>query len=431
MPYAVAMAQRAIDLLPEGDHMLATTEITMGGAYWAEGNVEESEQAFARARSLALESGFQAIAVSATCYQGTQQVKQGHLEEALATFQHAGELAKLPDGRILLASGLAEIKIGKLYLEWNRLSEAAEYLENGVRRLDRLANIDFLVEGLTWSAELALAMGTTGAASDHLHNALRLAGKSEIDPWVDTWLNHCYLKYLIQSDRLPEAVGWVREAGIDNQGEMDYLYDLHHQLLARVLLMQGMNEPSGADLAEARRLLDRLLLAAENAGWVNERIAIQVMHALAAFWMEDEAQALSDLAGALDLAEKEGYIRTFIDWGRWIRPLLERCMENGVQPSYAGKLIAEMDQDILVPPQPGAGRSPVPLQDPPRLVEPLSARELDVLRLLRTELSVPEIADELIIAPSTVRTHIKNIYSKLDAHSRLEALRKAADLDII
>jgi LuxR family maltose regulon positive regulatory protein len=431
MPYAVAMAQRAIELLPEGDHMLATTEITMGGAYWAEGNVEKSEQAFARARGLALDSGFQAIAVSATCYQGTQQVKQAHLKEALATFQRAAELAKLPDGRTLLASGLAEIKIGKLYLEWNRLSEAAGYLENGVRRLDRLANIDFLVEGLTWSAELALAMGATGLASDHLHNALRLAGVSEIDPWVDTWLNHCYLKYLIQSDRLSEAAGWVREAGIDYHGEIDYLYDLHHLLLARVLLVQGMKDPSAGDLAEARRLLERLLFAAENAGWVNERIAIQVMYALAACWMEDEAQALSDLAEALDLAEQDGFIRTFIDWGGWIRPLLERCVENGVRPSYAGKLIAEMDRDIPVPSQPDAGRSPVPLQDPPRLVEPLSARELDVLRLLRTELSVPEIADELIIAPSTVRTHIKNIYSKLDAHSRLEALRKAADLDII
>ena len=90
-----------------------------------------------------------------------------------------------------------------------------------------------------------------------------------------------------------------------------------------------------------------------------------------------------------------------------------------------------MDRDIPVQPPSEAGRFPVLDQEPPGLIEPLSARELDVLRLLRTELSVPEIADELIIAPSTVRSHIKNIYSKLDVHSRLEAIHRAADLDII
>ena len=108
--------------------------------------------------------------------------------------------------------------------------------------------------------------------------------------------------------------------------------------------------------------------------------------------------------------------------------LLREAAARGIMPDYAGKLLAALGAE---PPR-SAGEAPLPTAPAsPPLIEPLSERELDVLRLFRTELSGPEIARELMIALSTVRTHTKSIYSKLDVTNRRAAVNRAAELDLI
>jgi LuxR family maltose regulon positive regulatory protein len=204
-------------------------------------------------------------------------------------------------------------------------------------------------------------------------------------------------------------------------GELNYHHDLHHISLARVLVAQGIQQPSGTHLHEALSLLTRLLAAAEKAGWVHEEIKILILQALALRAGGDSEKAIATLTRALTLAEPGGYVRTFIDEGAPMTRLLRMAADQRVAREYVGKLLAAFgaeEQERAVSPA-----SP--------LIEPLTEREAEVLRLLTTSLSTPEIAQELVISVHTVRSHVKSIYCKLDVHQRMEAVQRAGELELL
>jgi LuxR family maltose regulon positive regulatory protein len=193
-------------------------------------------------------------------------------------------------------------------------------------------------------------------------------------------------------------------------------------------------------------LLERLLKAAEEGGRQGSTLEILVLQALAYHAQADLPLALKPLQKALTLAEPEGYVRMFLDEGSSMMQLLLEAASRGIMPDYTGKLLAVFEAQ-----QPGSsGESPLPIPlavlpeghrrsprpagergDGEPLTEPLSQRELEVLRLFKTELSGPEIARELVIALSTVRTHTKSIYSKLNVNNRRAAVKRAAELNLI
>ena len=146
----------------------------------------------------------------------------------------------------------------------------------------------------------------------------------------------------------------------------------------------------------------------------------------------DIPAALVPLERALTLAEPEGYVRMFVDEGEPMAQLLLAAAARGSMPEYTGKLLAEFEPALGAEQPRNAGRSSLRTSlDPQPLVEPLSQRELEVLRLFASELSGPEIADELVVALSTVRTHTKSIYSKLNVNSRRAAVKRAEELGLI
>ncbi len=146
---------------------------------------------------------------------------------------------------------------------------------------------------------------------------------------------------------------------------------------------------------------------------------ILVLQALAHQIHGDIPAALAPLERALALAEPEGYVRIFVDEGSPMAALLEVAAKRGSAPTYVRQLRTAF----------GAveGKEPV-RQD---LIEPLSERELDVLRLLRTDMDGPAIANELVVSLNTMRTHTKNIYTKLGVNSRREAVHRAQELDLL
>jgi len=141
----------------------------------------------------------------------------------------------------------------------------------------------------------------------------------------------------------------------------------------------------------------------------------------------DIPAALAPLERALKLAEPEGYVRMFVDEGTNMAQLLREAATNGIMSDYASKLLTafganqSLDEETPHSAAPASGS----------LIEPLSQRELDILRLFKTELSGPEIAQELVIALSTVRTHTKSIYNKLNVNSRRAAVKRAIELGLI
>jgi LuxR family maltose regulon positive regulatory protein len=165
----------------------------------------------------------------------------------------------------------------------------------------------------------------------------------------------------------------------------------------------------------------------EAAGAVRHVIEALVLQALALQAQDKDDQALATLQRALVLAEPEAYVRTFIDEGAHIGRLLRRAVVHGHTVEYAGKLLAALEEaatrsatQLAVSEGPGAP-----------LVEPLSPRETEVLRLLTTHLSHAEMAEELVVSVNTLRSHVKSIYSKLHVHSRMEATERARDLGLL
>jgi LuxR family transcriptional regulator, maltose regulon positive regulatory protein len=208
--------------------------------------------------------------------------------------------------------------------------------------------------------------------------------------------------------RLGEAAGWARgfEKDLSVEDDLSYLREFEHIILARLLLAQR----SGL---EALRLLEHLLDAAEAGGRMGSAIEILVLQALAFQMQADRSAARVPLERALALAEPEEYVRVFIDEGS---PMIALLRSGDTATRYVRQLLAAFGTSHQ--------RPAVKLG----LLEPLSDREREVLRLLGTDLKGPEIARELMVSPNTVKTHTRNIYAKLGVNTRRAALSRAAEL---
>jgi LuxR family maltose regulon positive regulatory protein len=235
----------------------------------------------------------------------------------------------------------------------------------------------------------------------------------------------------ITQARLGAALSWAREQRLSAEDNLSYLREFEHITLARILLAQYKNDREESSIREALGFLERLLNAAQAGGRMGSVIEILLLQALAHQAQGDISAALLPLGQALTLAEPEGYVRVFLDEGANMAQLLREAASRGIMPNYIGKLLTafETKEETSVA---SASKSPLPTSSVSQpLIDPLSQRELEVLRLFRTELSGPEIAHELTIALSTVRTHTESIYSKLHVKTRRGAVKRAIELKLI
>jgi len=236
---------------------------------------------------------------------------------------------------------------------------------------------------------------------------------------------------------LGEALDWARAQGLSAQDELSYGREFEHITLARVLLARSKSDRADRSTREAIGLLHRLLQAAEAGERSGSVIEILVLQALAHQMQGDIPAALVPLSRALMLAEPEGYVRLFVDEGPPMAALLAQSVERRAQNDsislYAERLLSvfrEAQSDRLRRAQNSTTALRSTLERSSALVDSLSDRELEVLRLLRTELNGPDIARELMVSLSTIRTHTRNIYDKLGVTNRRAAIRRAEELDL-
>jgi LuxR family transcriptional regulator, maltose regulon positive regulatory protein len=215
------------------------------------------------------------------------------------------------------------------------------------------------------------------------------------------------------------VLGWARERGLSVDDELSYLREFEHITLARTLLARYIAERDEGSIQDACRLLERLGQAADEGGRTGSLIEILVVRSLAHQARGDIPAALAGLRRALTLAEPEGYVRIFVDEGPPMASLLRAVGKQGTHGGYVRRLLAAV----------GATATSAPVDQ--GLIDPLSARELDVLRLLGSDLDGPDIARELVVSLNTVRTHTKNIYAKLGVNNRRAAVRLAHELDLM
>jgi len=417
LPQAIDQAMKALRLLPENDfYTPGTAGVALGGAYWGQGKISEAEDAFLDCASTALKGGFVYRASSALCYAGMQQVKQAKLRTAEKTFQQALAFAEGPGGYQSPIAGYPLAKLGELALEWNQLDQARKLAEESVKLCAQLGHVDLIAEANIALARVQLAKKDFTGGRTTLHQVEQLSLQTKLDPWVLGWFAECKVLLWLAVGELDQARYWAESSELNIDDEFSFHYDLHHIHLARVLAAQVIQNTKDTNPGNCLKLIDRLLTTCDEMGWTHQKIQVLILQGLVLQATHDQASAIKAMERALSLAEPEGYLQTFICEGPNMEKLLEKLSKRGRNRAYANDLLRAFLTEKS--------------SQQPGLVEPLSPRELEVLRLLMTSLSVSDIAGELTISVNTVRSHIKNIYSKLGVNRRLDAIEKAKELNL-
>jgi LuxR family transcriptional regulator, maltose regulon positive regulatory protein len=224
----------------------------------------------------------------------------------------------------------------------------------------------------------------------------------------------------ITQGRVQDALDWAREQNLDVANDLSYLREYAHITLVRILLAQSSRDRANRMLVDALEFLDRLLTAAEAGERTGSILEILVVQAIALTAQGDVTRALVSLERAMILAEPEGYIRLFVGEGEPMRILLRHAVAGGVCTAYAHRLLSHFNTVDSPPPGLGVG-----------LPEPLTAREIEVVRLIAAGLRNEEIASQLYVGLSTVKRHIANAYGKLHVTHRTEAIVRANELNLL
>lgn len=418
VPATMYHARRALDLVAEDDHLRRGSAVgLLGLAYWTTGDLEEAHRMYAECSARVQRVGYISDALGCAIALADIRIAQGRLHEAMRTYERALQLATEPGEPALRGTADMYVGMSELHRERDDLESAMQDL---LRSKDLGEHVGLPQNRYRWCVAMARirqAEGDLDGALDLLHEAERFY-VSDYFPNVRP-IAALRARVWVAQGTLGEVLDWAREQNLSVEDDLSYLREFEHITLARVLLARSTSEPGDRSLREAMGLLERLLSAAEDGARTGSAIEILVLQALAHQMQGNISAALAPLERALTLAEPEGYVRLFVDEGPPMAALLDVAAKRGIAPSYVRRLRTACDQaEESVPAQQG-------------LIEPLSEREREVLRLLASDLSGPEIASELIVSLNTVRTHTKNIYSKLGVNSRRAAVRRAEELNLL
>jgi LuxR family maltose regulon positive regulatory protein len=418
----VALSQRALALLPAENLVVrAIVAQNLGVAYHWSGDPAAAIRALTDAVALSRAAGQSFQTLTAMAILGRAYEMQAALRQAMETYQEALKLGCGADRRPAPFACMAYVGMAGVLYEWNDLDAAKEYALEGVR-LSKLGGfIAYQVFGHALLARVCEAQGDRDSALKNIEQAERLGQESDY-ALVTALATELRVRLWLAQDNLMTAARWAQERQPQPADELDAASEIEQTAVARTLVVQ--NRPD-----EALSLLASLLQAAQAAGRTAHVIKVRALQALAFQAKGDDVRALPALEHALSLTAPEGYVRTFADEGEPMARLLTKILEarrkgrrapaEGIAPEYVSRLLVAFDRH----PQASPAAQP--------LVEPLTEREIEVLRLVAGGLSNREIACELVVAVSTVKTHINHIYGKLDVRSRTQAVAQARRLDLL
>ncbi len=440
---ALELSQRASANIPAGNNSVASVvALMLGIAYDLSGDSSAARRSYLEATEMGQSAGNVMVTIGALAQLGDLQATRGELRYAVHLYQQALQMDIEESGWSLLNSA-AHIGLGRVLLEWNDLEEARHHIEKGVHQLENWGGLGAWYANVGLS-QMRLAMGDQEGAMAALLRVERSSaalrsrlGEAGVNLMAEV-MSSLEAQAWLLSGQLDRARGWAGKVKWDPEEPLSYIRQYRDSTLGRVLFAEGRHE-------EAVAVLSALVAAAEAAGYWGVVIDTLPTLALALEARGEGKTALATLRRALSLAEPEGYVRTFIQNGAPMSALLSRLLEtlhgektaeSNASPSraYVESLLAAFPtgyQPIAVSTQ-RSGRGPHPLspdtQPPPHL---LSQRELELLRLAAEGMSSREIAADLIIAEGTVKRHLHNIYGKLGATSRTQAIAAARRLGIL
>ena len=425
-------ARRALDLAGPDDHFARGGAAGfLGLAAWAQGDVSSALETFTQAVASLHAGGSLVDELSGTVVLADLWLAAGRPRTARRLYERALQTAEARGEPVARAIAEMHVGLSEIDVEAGELASAREHLQAAVVPRE-LAGMHegryrwFVARGL-----LAQAEGDLDAAVSHLDQAEQLY-RPGFFPDVRP-IPAMKARIWIAQGKLSEAADWARERGVSVTDDASYLSEFDHLTLVRLILAQHENRDSGA-LVQAASLLDRLLAAAETSGRAGSSVEIRLLTALVQDARGRRAQARDSLAQALARApEPEGYVRLFLDEDTLMLSLLRNATQHGVAGDSDYQRVASDRAQLLLSlaAAPAAGAPDPGQRRAAPSAEPLSDRELQVLRLLDSELTGPQIARKLFVSHNTVRTHTKHIFTKLDVTSRRAAVRRARERGLI
>ena len=414
-------AEMAQDLAPANDaFMQAQAMSILSGAYWASGELEKSFTYMSNWADAAQEAGNFAFAIGALFAKADILIDQGYLRDAMQVYESALNLAATHNAQQHTAHH--QLGLGLILREMGEDEAAAVHLQKAFEIGKRTTIVDWAYRKSLAQAQLKEAEGNHDSALALLDEARRYYVRSPIPNLrpIEAIKARIYLK----QNRLDKARAWASQGRLSLQDQPNYLHEFERLTLARIALAEFQHNGNEKNIVAALNMLSTQLSLAQSQKRLRSQIEILVLQALVHHALGEHSQAMSVLEHALKLAEPEGYMRLFVYEGEVLRLTildLRLAIEKTTHPlfGYVEKILAAFPQ--LTQPQ----------NLKYELVDPLSEREIEVLRLIAQGLSNNEITQKLVVALSTVKGHNLRIFAKLQAKSRTEAVARARELGLL
>jgi LuxR family maltose regulon positive regulatory protein len=419
IPGTLEMAQKALDLLdPSNLSSRASANYSIGWAYYTSGDLVQAEKIcseFFRNSTKLVYYRYYALITSRQC---SILAVQGRLGEAIRVYQHAIENMHANEFEQYL-SGNPYCDLGMLYYQRNDLAGSEKLIEAGLGKNRAWGNLNAICGGLSERAHVRIARGDLEGAGADLQEEERLT--QGFTPYVEvsSLFLASQVRYYLAKEAISEAAHLVEKYGLHSNDGLSFGREHDHIVLSRVLIAQGR-------FVEADGLLLRLADAARAGGRFRRLIEIMILRAVALQHLGQLSEALQALEASLALAEPEGYVRLYADENGPMVQLLKLAVQKGIHTEYARRLLAAFAANPAGLP----AAATLPAHNPD-LIEPLSGRELEVLRLIAAGLTNKEIAQKLFISLRTVKYHTTSILNKLNVNNRAHAAVRARELDLL
>lgn len=419
---AKEQAQQAIDLLPQGDPTLASVMLTYGNAAQMSGDIPLSIRWLREAATRSRQNNDLSTQLMALALMAVGLRVQGKLHQAESVCQEALDAVNSQLGAgdwPLPTLALIYHRMGLVKLEWYDVAGAEQALTRALHIAERSNYLSAVVNAYGGLSGLRCSQGNFSEAIELIEKGMQaIHGRESI-----LYLALCQAlraEYWVRSGNLVAARRWAEEKNLSAGRIIDYTGESELSTLTRLWIAEGR-----ADEADA--IAGRLVDSSEASGQLGKTIAYLVLQAVARRGAGRLDLAVQSLERALILGEPEGFVRSFLDEGDQLVELLQRLVRQKSKASlYALRLLSKLVPGSVVEPQPTHS---IPSRT--HLIEPLTDRELAVLRQIAGGSSNQEIAERLVISMGTVKAHIYHITAKLGARSRTEAVARAREAGLL
>ena len=420
---AIRLCHEALEQSPEDQPTVRCMSVLLLGlAHWMKADMPKAMLCLEEATVYGQTTGNYFITLVAMGHLADIHLRQGRLHQAAETSRKAIRLGtEWGGGEPLPATSYAHICLAQILYQWNEIEEAIHYVNRAIELGRQGVQLTIAVMAVPGLAPLTELIGQTTALSDALDELEGVATASRSAMMARVTASWRARLSLARGD-IGQALQWAatRETpgGVSDDG-LEFALEFEYLTLARLKIARGQ-------LQGVPAMLDRVRKRAEAEGRMGSVLEILVLLATTLRAQGRTDEAMATLQRALSLGEAEGYVRVFVDAGEPMAELLRSALARQIMPDYVSVLLAAFGtptgQDGSTP---FFGRRVKPT------IEPITGRELEVLRLLAAGASNRQIAEELVLVTGTVKAHLLNIYRKLDVHNRTQAVARARELSLL